>query len=170
MPESSFFRKPLGNQRVQRSQTLTKSVRRHFYPNFPLIRHKLSYKISLLVRYEILGLFGNTLILDHMYSRIIQISSRNRLKRRLSPKPKKTSQKKFLHFSNLYKILRILKKRSVSQRSILEVIDSEKCGYFRESTCSRVPNTAVICTAALLLKLSINPRQIKSENISLNQI
>ena len=39
----------------------------HFYPNFPLISGKLRWKTSLLVRSKILGLFGNTLIADHIY-------------------------------------------------------------------------------------------------------
>ena len=36
---------------------------------FPLIQDTLSWKTSLLVRSEILGLFGNTFTADHMYSR-----------------------------------------------------------------------------------------------------
>ena len=49
------------------SQTLTKTAKRHFSPNFPLIRDILSQKTSFLVRSEILGLLGNTLTTDHMY-------------------------------------------------------------------------------------------------------
>ena len=98
MPESSFFRKPLGNQRVHVSQTLTKSVPRHFYPNFPLIRHKLSYKISLLVRYEIIGLFGNTLVLDHMYSRHNWDKFPQQVKKAIISQTKKNFSKKILAF------------------------------------------------------------------------
>ena len=67
MSESPFFRTPLGKQRVHGSQTLAKSARWHFYPNFSLIQDKLSLKKSLLVRCEILGLFGNTVTADRMY-------------------------------------------------------------------------------------------------------
>ena len=39
-----------------------------FYPNFPLILDKLSWKTVLLVKSEFLGVFGNTLTGDQMYS------------------------------------------------------------------------------------------------------
>ena len=41
----------------------------NFYLIFPLSQDKLSQKTSLLVRCEILGLFGNTLTVAHMYCR-----------------------------------------------------------------------------------------------------
>ena len=69
MPESFCFRTPFESQSVHGSQTQLKSARQHFYPNFLLIQSKLSYKTSLLVRSEKLGLFGNTLAANHMYSR-----------------------------------------------------------------------------------------------------
>ena len=46
-----------------------KSPWSHFYHKFPLILDKLSRKTSLLLRSEVLGLFGNILTADHMYSR-----------------------------------------------------------------------------------------------------
>ena len=69
MPESSRFQTPLDSQRVDRSQSLLKSARQHFDPNFPSNQDILSYKTSLLVRCEIFGLFGNTLTAANMYSR-----------------------------------------------------------------------------------------------------
>ena len=48
---------------------LLKSLWHHFYHNFPLFQEPLSLKTSLLVTSKILGLFGNTLTADHMYSR-----------------------------------------------------------------------------------------------------
>ena len=69
MPESSCFRTPFRNQRVNASQTLLKSARQHFYPNFTLISDKLSWKTFILVRSEMLGVFVNTLMTDHMHSR-----------------------------------------------------------------------------------------------------
>ena len=73
----------------------------------------------------------------------------------------------FVHFENkdlLYSV------------NIWEVTGSEKCGYlnawkllfqntFRESTCSRVLNTAETTMAALLSELSIDPRHIELENV-----
>ena len=69
MPETSCFRTPFRSQGVHVSQTLLKSARQHFYPNSPIMGDKLGLKTSLLVRSEILGLIGNTLLADHMYSR-----------------------------------------------------------------------------------------------------
>ena len=69
MPKSSCFRTPFQSQRVNESQTLLKSARQHFHPNFPLIQEKVSWKTCVLVRSEILGVVDNTLMADHMYSR-----------------------------------------------------------------------------------------------------
>ena len=56
--------------------------------------------------------------------------------------------------------------------NILQVIDSEKCGYlnarkllfqnnFRDSACSQIRKTDEICTAALLSYFFINPWQME---------
>ena len=66
---SSCFRTPFTSKRVHGSQTLLELPLQHFYLNFPLILKRLSWERSPLVRTEILGLFGNTLTVDHMYSR-----------------------------------------------------------------------------------------------------
>ena len=81
MPESFCFRTPFESQSVHGSQTQLKSARQHFYPNFLLIQSKLSYKTSLLVRSEKLGLFGNTLAANHMYLVIIEGNFCKSLKR-----------------------------------------------------------------------------------------
>ena len=67
MPDSSRFRTPLESQRVHGLQSLLKSARHHFHPRFLLSQDKLSWKTSLLVRCEILGLFGDTSTAAHMY-------------------------------------------------------------------------------------------------------
>ena len=69
MPESSCFRTALQSERVHVPQTPVKSTRQKFYPKFPLIQDKLSSKTSLLVRPEILGVFGKRLTTDHKYFR-----------------------------------------------------------------------------------------------------
>ena len=56
-------------KRFHRSQTLLEVPLQQFYPNFPLIYKKVSWKTSPLVRSEILGLFGNRFTVDCMYSR-----------------------------------------------------------------------------------------------------
>ena len=60
---------PFGNQRVNGFETLLKSARLHYFPIFPRIRDKLSWKKSALVTSEISRLFVNTLTSDDKYSR-----------------------------------------------------------------------------------------------------
>ena len=66
-----------------------------------------------------------------------------------------------LHLHNLHKSSSTLKKNQLLNLNILEVIDSEKCGYLnvgkllftntlRESTCSPVFNSAKITMAVIL--------------------
>ena len=64
----SFFRTPLGNQRVNMFQTTLKDARHHYYPFFPWIPGKLNWKKSDLFWSYILRLFANTLIADDKYS------------------------------------------------------------------------------------------------------
>ena len=77
-----------------------------------------------------------------------------------------------MHFEN---------KDQLYSLNILEVSDSEKCGYMnarkplfqnniRESTCSRVLDTADTTMAALLLKLSIDSTHIQLEKVSVSEI
>ena len=56
------------NQRVNEFEKLVKSARHHYFPIFPRIRDKLSWKKSALVRFEIFRLFVNTLTPDDKYS------------------------------------------------------------------------------------------------------
>ena len=69
MHESSCFRTIFACQSVDGCKTLLKSFWQQVYANFPLIQEKLGQKTAALVRCEILGLFGNRLAADHMYSR-----------------------------------------------------------------------------------------------------
>ena len=57
------------SQRIHGWQTLLKSAWQHFHLNFALTQNELSSKTFLLVRCEILALFGNTLTAAHMDSR-----------------------------------------------------------------------------------------------------
>ena len=69
MRKRSCFWKPLGSERVNQSQKLLKSAGKYFYPTFSSFWDELSYKRSLLVRSEILGLVINTLTATYEYSR-----------------------------------------------------------------------------------------------------
>ena len=62
------FKTPFGNEGVHGLQILLKSARHHYYPIAPWIGDKLSCKKSTLVKFEILGLFVNTLSADEKYS------------------------------------------------------------------------------------------------------
>ena len=57
------------NQRVNGFETLLKSAWQHYFPIFPRIRDKLSWKKSVLVISETFRLFVNTLTPDDKYSR-----------------------------------------------------------------------------------------------------
>ena len=77
--------------------------------------------------------------------------------------------------------VRFEKKDQLYSLNISELTDSERGGYLnapklvfqntlRESTCSRVLNTAHTNLEALLLQPSIDPIQIELEKISLSEI
>ena len=68
MSQRLSFRTPFGSQRYSGSKTALKSARQNFYPIVSSSRDILSWKVSLLVRSEILGLFVNTLTADYKYS------------------------------------------------------------------------------------------------------
>ena len=75
----------------------------------------------------------------------------------------------------------VQKKDQLYSLNIFQVIDSENYGYWnarklvfqntlRESTGSQVLNTAETTMEALLSELSIDPRHIELENISVSEI
>ena len=55
---------PFGNQRVNGFQTPLKVARHHYYPSFPWIIGKISWKKTALLWSSILRLFANTLTAD----------------------------------------------------------------------------------------------------------
>ena len=63
------FRRTFVNQRVKGFETLLRLPRHHYFPIFPRIRDKLTWKMSALVTSEIFRLFVNTLSPDDKYSR-----------------------------------------------------------------------------------------------------
>ena len=123
------FRTPFGNQRVQEFQTLSKSARHHYYPIVPWIWDNLSWKKCLLVSFEILRLFVNTLTTDDKYSsRNIQ-NLTQQLQTAISQK-----QKTFYRIFITYVKSRrssddFVKKDESSSWIIYEIIDDEKSGY-----------------------------------------
>ena len=111
MPVSSCFRTPFASKRVHVSQTLLEPALKNLDPTFPLIYEKLSWKISTLVRSEILGLFGNTLSTDHICSRHRWEKLQQQIETVLCQK-ERTFSEFLLEFANLQKIVLILKRKS----------------------------------------------------------
>ena len=77
--------------------------------------------------------------------------------------------------------MHVRKKDQLYSLKIWQVTDSEKCGYLnarkllfqnnlRESTCSRVLNSADTTMEALLSEISIDPTHIELGEISVNEI
>ena len=64
MSRRSRFKTPFGNQRVNGFQTPLKVARHHYYPFFPWIPGKLSWKKTALLWSKILRLFAKTLTAD----------------------------------------------------------------------------------------------------------
>ena len=58
-----------GSQHVNESQTLLRSSRNHFHTTIPLIWGRTSRKRLVLVRYEVLGQFVNTITAVYNYIR-----------------------------------------------------------------------------------------------------
>ena len=129
MSQSSCFRTRFLTQSVDVSQTLLKSPRQHFYPNFQLIENKLSQKTSLRVRSEILGLFLDTLAADHTYSRHNWAKFQQEIQTILSQKWKTHSGIFIAFFQSTQNFAHLEKKDQFHSLSIREVIDSKKCGY-----------------------------------------
>ena len=131
-----------------------------FY-TFPLLLYKLSCATSLLVRSKILGLFFNTLTVDHMYNCQIWEKFPRQVEAQLSSKPI-TFFKIFIAFlKSTWNFAHFEKRVQLHSFNISEVVDSEECDYLNarkllfqnalwKSTCWGVPNTAEISTAALL--------------------
>ena len=133
----------------------------HFYPKYPLIQTISSCKTSLLVRPEILGLFGKTLISDHLYScHYLREISALRSSAILS-KAENIFWNFYWIFAIYTKVCGFWKKDQLHSLKISEVIHCGKCGYLnarkllfsntlRESTCSRVLNSAENTMVVLL--------------------
>ena len=146
MPEKPYFRTAFGNQPVNGYQTLLKSSRHYYYPIFPWIWDKLSWKKSALVRSKILGLFVNTLTAEYTYSRRNMQTFTQQVQTPLSSK-KKTFSGFFITFLKFtWNGEYFQKKGESSSLSISEIIVSKRGGYlsawkallqnsFRESTC-----------------------------------
>ena len=146
MPEKPYFRTAFGNEPVNGYQTLLKSARHYWYPIFPWIWDKLSWKKSALVRSKIFGLFVNKLTAKYKYSRRNMQTLAQQVQTPLSLKQKIFSGFFISFLKSTWNVEQFQKKGESSRLSISEIIDSKRGGYlsawkallqnsFRWSTC-----------------------------------
>ena len=108
---------------------MLKSARHYYYPIFPWIWDKLSWKKSALVRSKILGLFVNTFTAESTYSRRNMQTLTQQVQTPLSLK-QKTLYGFFIAFlKSRWNGEHFLKKGESSSLSISEIIDSKRGGY-----------------------------------------
>ena len=129
MPEKPYFRTAFGNQPVNGYETLVKSARHYYYPIFPRISDKLSWKKSPLVRSKILGLFVNKLTAEYTYSRRNMQSFTQKVQTPLSLKQKTFSRFFIAFLKSTWNGEHFQKKGESSSLSISEIIDSKRGGY-----------------------------------------
>ena len=129
MPEEPYLRKAFGNQRVNGKETLVKSPRHYYYPIFPWVWHKLSWKKSALVRSKILGLFVNTLTAEYTYFRRIIQTFTQQVQTPLSLTQKIFSGFFIAFLKSTWNGEHFEKKGESSSLSISEIIDSKRAGY-----------------------------------------
>ena len=129
MPEKPYFRTAFGNQPVNRYQTLLKSARHYYYPIFPWVWDKLSWKKPALVRSKILGLFVNTLTSEYTYSGRNMQTLTQQVQTPLSLKQKSICQFFIAFLKSTWNGEHFQKKGESSSLSISEIIDSKRGGY-----------------------------------------
>ena len=128
--ENSCFRTPFGNQRVKGFQTRLKVARHHYYPFFPWIPGKVSWKKTALVWLKILRLFFNTLTADDKYSCRNMQNFLQQIQTWLSKK-RKTLSGFFIPFLKCTWNLQDLKKKNECHSLIIsEIIVSERGCYW----------------------------------------
>ena len=101
-------------------QTLLSSPRKQCYPFDSSFRDELSWKMSLLVRFEILGEFVHTLSADIKYSHHYRNNFEQHIQIQLSKKPNF-----LLNILLLLRSFHLKKKSQPHSLSICDIIDSE---------------------------------------------
>ena len=129
MREKPDFRKAFGNQPVNGQETLLKSARHYYYPIFPWILDKLSWKKSALVRSKILGLFVNTLTAEYMCSGRNMQTFTQQIQTPLSLKQKSFSGFSIAFLKSTWNGEHFQKKGESSSLSISEISDSKRSCY-----------------------------------------
>ena len=119
---------PSYGQRVKRSKTLVKCPWEYFYQNCLLLWSKLTWETSLLLIFELLRVFIETLTADHRYSLCyiwnLQVLHQMQLSKKLKTFPQfffpfLKSSSNFEHFE---------KKDDIHSQCISEIIDCQRYG------------------------------------------
>ena len=126
MPEKPYFRTAFGNQPINGKETLLKSARNYYYPIFPWVWDKLSWKKSALVRSKILGLFVNTLTAEYTYSGRNMQTLTQQVQTPLSLQQKTFSGFFIAFLKSTWNGEHFQKKGESSSLSISEIIDSKR--------------------------------------------
>ena len=129
MSKKSCFGTPFANEGVNRSQTLLKSQRHHYYPLLSSIRGKLSCKKSPSVWYEILSVFVNALTADDKYSVSNMQNFPQQFQTPLSQKQKTLSGFLIAFMKSAWNLEHFQKKDEYPSLIISEIIDAERRGY-----------------------------------------
>ena len=108
---------------------MLKSARHHYYPIFPCIWDKLSWKKSALVWSEILRLFVNTLTADNKYSRCNVHNFAQQVQTPLSQKQNTFSGFFIAFLKCAWNLEHFQKKYEYPSLIISEMMDCERGGY-----------------------------------------
>ena len=130
MSRRSGFRTPFSNQRVNGFQTPLKVARHHYYPIFPWISGKLSWKTTALLWSKILRLFANTLTADGKYCCRNMQNFLQQIQTLLSRKRKTLSWLFIAFLKCALNLLHFEKKDEFRSLIISEIIFSELSWYW----------------------------------------
>ena len=130
MSRKSWFRTPFGNQRVNGFQTPLKVARHHYYPFFPWISGKLSWKKTALLWWKMLRLFANTFTADDKYSCRNMQNFRQQLQTLLCQKPKTFSGFFIPFLKCAWNLKHFQKKNECPSLIISQIIFSERICYW----------------------------------------
>ena len=125
MSKKSRFRGPFDKQHSKRAQALLKSASQQLYQIHWSMPSQLSWKKSLLLTHQILGLLINTLAADEKYCVLNEDSLTRSIQMQLSQKLKTFSQLFAEFLKSRWNFERFLKKGDPDKFSNFEITDSE---------------------------------------------
>ena len=162
-------------------KTLVKSPWESFDKITLSIWVKLIQESSLLLIFELLRVFIQTLTADHKYS-LCYIWNQQVLYQMQLYEKLKIFSRFFISFSKYsWNFEHFEKKNDIHSQCISEIIDCQRYGWtngwiasfqstLRQSTCQSLPNTYEICMKALLPYLFLTVSKIYPEKISISGI